>query len=96
MNAVDDKLVDIFIRVKICLQSHYADNNADNSNGLKMILRWMWMAAVNIHMITMMMIFKVDVNGSGEHPIFKHLKAALPLPQVFFNYYSICMQVTFS
>jgi len=24
---------------------------------------------------------KVDVNGSGEHPIFKHLKAALPLPQ---------------
>ena len=27
-------------------------------------------------------MFKVDVNGSGEHPIFKHLKAALPLPQV--------------
>ena len=27
-------------------------------------------------------MFKVDVNGNNEHPIFKHLKAALPLPQV--------------
>ena len=36
-------------------------------------------------MAMMMMIFKVEVNGSGEHEIFKHLKAALPLPQVFFN-----------
>ena len=32
--------------------------------------------------IMMMMTLKVEVNGSGEHPIFKHLKAALPLPQV--------------
>jgi len=27
------------------------------------------------------MFEKVSVNGSDEHPIFKHLKAALPLPQ---------------
>ena len=26
--------------------------------------------------------YQVSVNGSNEHPIFKHLKAALPLPQV--------------
>ena len=32
--------------------------------------------------IMMMMTLKVEVNGSGEHPIFKHLKTALPLPQV--------------
>ena len=70
-NAVDDRVVDIFAWVKICVQSHYTDDNADNNNGL-------------------MVIFKVDVNGNGEHPIFKHLKAALPLPQVIFKHYSIC------
>ena len=37
---------------------------------------------INFDKVNGVTMFKVDVNGSGEHPIFKHLKAALPLPQV--------------